>query len=250
MKTQATRNAAPQNNVSNHRGFTLVELLVVITITAVLAALTLTLTQNIRAKAYQANALSTLRQTSMASMAYSQENNGDIMTVNFQGYPRMKGKWVAGSFWGSLAPNLFPGLSVQDNSASAKALNQAVSSFLGAKDVKMKGTFQGEAHGAIYDTCSFVPFAFNSNLTGYDKYHKISQYDDPSATLYMTYGWVSFSKKDGDEYARLPKTRAERTNDINWFHNTTAAFAFLDGHIEILSPPIAERLYSKKPVTN
>ncbi len=254
MKTSKTHTDLQNQNLSRHRGFTLVELLVVISIIAVLALVVVLMTARIKQKAYQATALSPLRQTSMACMVYSQENNGDIMSVNFEGSPRLKGKWVTTSFWGALAPNLFSGLNLKDDNTSANALNRAVASFLGIKEntqpkdfKKMKGTFQGETHGAISDTCSFVPFAFNKNVTDWTKYHKISQYPDPSATLYMTYGWASFIEKDGDKYAPLPKTKAERTSNIDWFHSKTAAFVFLDGHVEILSPPIADRLYSVKP---
>jgi prepilin-type N-terminal cleavage/methylation domain-containing protein/prepilin-type processing-associated H-X9-DG protein len=237
---------APANR-TRQRGFTLVELLVVITITVVLAALIVVMTGKIKQKAYQAKSLTVLNQMSTACTAYSLENNGDIMTVNFEGYPRMKGKWVTGSFWGAIAPNLFAGLNLRDDVTSAKLLNQAVTSLFGTQDRTMKGTFQGETYGAISDTCCFVPFAFNGNLTGWDKYRKVTQYEDPSATLYMAYGWVSFAKKDGEKYAPLPKTRSERSSNIDWFHNKTAAFLFLDGHVEILSPPIADRYYSDKP---
>jgi prepilin-type N-terminal cleavage/methylation domain-containing protein/prepilin-type processing-associated H-X9-DG protein len=247
MKNQRNRNGTFQRILNRNKGFTLVELLVVITIIAVLAGVLFALTQKIRAKAYQAKALIPLSQTSMACMTYSLDNNGDIMTVNFEGYPRMKGKWVVNSFWGAIAPNLFSGLALKDDTTSSKALNRAVTSFFGTKDRLMKGTFQGETHGAIPDTCCFVPFAFNTNLTGWDKYPKVSQYSDPSKTLYMAYGWVSFAKKDGDKYTPLPKTRPERTNNIDWFPSNTAAFVFLDGHVEILSAPVAERLYSTKP---
>lgn len=247
MKNQSTRISPPQRKLSSHKGFTLVELLVVITIIITLAALVVVMTGKIKQKAYQARALSPLNQTSMACMAYSLENNGEIMTVNFQGSPRMKGKWVTGTFWGEIAPNLFSDLALKDDTASSKALNRAVTSFFGTKDRLMKGTFQGESHGAIADTCCFVPFAFNTNVTDWNKYLKVSQFNDPSKTLYMTYGWASFAKKDGDKYSPLPKTKAERTNNIDWFQNGTAAFVFLDGHVEILSAPVAERLYSIKP---
>lgn len=229
------------------RGFTLVEMLVVITITVVLAALVVVMTRKIKQKAYQVKALGPLNQTSMACMAYSMENNGDIMAVNFQGSPRMNGKWVTGSFWGSIAPNLFSDLDLKNDTTSAKALNRNVASFFGTQDNKMKGTFQGEGVGGILDTCSFVPFAFNTNITDWKKYLKVSQYEDPSKTLYMTYGWASFTKADGNKYAPLPKTKPERTNKIDWFPSQTAAFVFLDGHVEILSPPVDERLYSTKP---
>lgn len=250
MKPKPAPATMPNRNLSRRRGFTLIEVMISITIIVVLALVVIVMTRKIKEKAYQAKALSPLSQTSAACMAYALENNGDIMTVNFQGSPRMKGKWVMNSFWGALAPHVFSGIDVKDTTASATALKQAVAGLFGTQDRLMKGTFQGDTHGAIADTCTFVPFAFNTNVTGWDIYRKISQYDDPGKTLYFTYGWSSFTKEDGDEYAPLPKTKPERTNNIDWFSNKTAAFVFLDGHVEILNPPIADRLYSVKPTTN
>jgi prepilin-type N-terminal cleavage/methylation domain-containing protein/prepilin-type processing-associated H-X9-DG protein len=247
MKPKPSKNTIPLRKPSRTLGFTLVELMVVIIIIAVLALVVVVMTQRIKQKAYQAKALSPLNQTSTACMAYSIENNGDIMTTNWDGNKRMKGKWVVNSTWGALSPYVFSGLSLKDDKASQATLKQAVSGLFGTKDRLMKGTFQGDTHGAIADTCTFVPYAFNGNVAGWDFYHKVSQYEDPSQTLYMAYGWGSFAKKDGDKYAPLPKTKPERTSNIDWFQNKTAAFVFLDGHVEILSPPIADRLYSKKP---
>ena len=62
MKNHKTRLDIIQRNDNRNRGFTLVEVLVVITIIVVLAALVVVVTRNIKNKAFQANAMASLRQ--------------------------------------------------------------------------------------------------------------------------------------------------------------------------------------------
>ena len=58
----------------SHTGFTLVEMLVVITIIIVLAALTMTLTSNIRRSAAASRSISQMRQISVAVATYTSDN--------------------------------------------------------------------------------------------------------------------------------------------------------------------------------
>ncbi len=249
MKPKPSTKTLPFRNPSRHRGFTLVEVMVVISIIAVLALVVVVMTKRIKQKAYEAKSLSPLNQASVACMAYAMENNGNINTVIFEGEERLNKKWIVTTFWGVLAPYISSNLTLNESKASQTALKQAISGILSTTDEKMKGTFQGEGVGAIPDTCAYVPYAFNSSVRDSKIYHKMSEYSDPSQTLYMCYGWSTFNKQNGEKYLPLAKTSAERKagNKIDWFSNRAAAFVFLDGHVEILSPPIKERLFSVKP---
>ena len=70
----------PQDRRARADGFTLVELLVTITIIAVLAALGIVVTQRVRERTRIVNAISALRQVASFHMAYSSENQGSINT--------------------------------------------------------------------------------------------------------------------------------------------------------------------------
>jgi type II secretory pathway pseudopilin PulG len=250
MKTPPTR---PAPKPSGHAaGFTLVEILVSITIIIVLAVLVVVITGRIRDKAYQARAVSQIRQVGIACVGFSSENNGDINTVVISGDPKIGGgsKWVTKSFWGALSPYLFADLSLADNKTSASVLKKSLAQYFGTQDTEtMKGTFQGTGQKIYADTCAHLPFAFNSNVERQRKYHKMQSFDNQSQTLYMTFGKYTFSKKDGDKYQPIPTTaeKGKRSDQIDYFPSWTAACVFLDGHIEVLSPPFAERLYSTEP---
>lgn len=249
MKTPQTQRPSVPKPSGQAAGFTLIEILISITIIIALAVVVLMITRRVRQSAYEAKAMSPLRQVSAACMAYSLENNGNINTVVFQGAAKLGGgKWVTNSFWGALCPYVFPDLNPANNNSSATALKQAVSALFGTPDARwMKGTFQGDGAGSIADTCAYVPLGFNANVQNGKAYFKTSQYSDPSQTLYMTYGWGFIRKADGDKYAPLPKTKDQRESNIDWFSNKTAPIVFLDGHIEVLGPPLAERHYSTRP---
>jgi len=96
-------------------GFTLVELLVTITIIIVLASLSFSITGKIRASAQQTTLLSAMRQIGIANVGYSAENNGDINVIRdaSEKGPYEGGggdKWFTNSFMGRMQPFLFGGL--------------------------------------------------------------------------------------------------------------------------------------------
>jgi prepilin-type N-terminal cleavage/methylation domain-containing protein/prepilin-type processing-associated H-X9-DG protein len=78
MATEATPPLASRPRLENHRGFTLLELLVVITIIAVLAALLLPVLANAKAGARQIVCLNEMRQWAVAFFLYVDENEGWI----------------------------------------------------------------------------------------------------------------------------------------------------------------------------
>jgi prepilin-type N-terminal cleavage/methylation domain-containing protein len=224
------------------KGFTLVELLVVITIIAVLAALVLTVTGKIKARAYQANAMSSLRQVAAFSAAYSAENNGDINTMRYSGaFKEGKPNWVADTFWGRLQPYMFPDAGTSNQSQLKKNLDQRLDQLFNTVDAnKMVNTVLSGSR-IYHDTSGLpVPFAFNDNLYKWGEFLKVGSFSDPSQVLYAVYGFGMFNEADGKTYVPRPQG-ATISNNIYYLDDRKALAAYLDGHVESISPPIPDR---------
>ncbi|HET6247900.1 MAG TPA: prepilin-type N-terminal cleavage/methylation domain-containing protein [Tepidisphaeraceae bacterium] len=92
-----------KQSIPSHRGFTLIEILVVITIVVVLLALLLPVVSAARENARRASCLSNVRQLTAAWLAYSITNNSDLVSANTGGPP----DWVTA---GNLDANISNGL--------------------------------------------------------------------------------------------------------------------------------------------
>jgi prepilin-type N-terminal cleavage/methylation domain-containing protein/prepilin-type processing-associated H-X9-DG protein len=232
-------------------GFTLVEVMVTISIIIVLALVVFVMTRRIQASALQAKALNSMRQVSVGNTGYAMENNGDINVLLDSGDPRQTNGYIRKNFWGLLAPYLFTDVPLADNNVSGQLLRQQMESLLSTSNSKfMTGTFQ-QGPQAYGDRSGLaVPFAFSLNVYNWGKYLKTSQYSDPAQVLYMSFGFYRFNAEDGEKYVPVPKTKAERQSNIDFFPNRTAAFTFLDGHVEILSTPIPKHRFGEKPPVN
>lgn len=227
-------------------GFTLVELLVVIVIIAILATIAIVATRSIRQKAMQANAMSSLRQVAAFNTVYSTENNGDINTMRWGGDPKEGGGsvWVSNTFWGRLQPYLFPDVASNNQARLQKELSARLDQLFNSSDVDtMAGTFIKGAK-VYHDTSGLaVPLGFNSNLHQWGKFLKVTSFSNPSQVIYSTYGFGFFNEEDGQTYAPVPTDQSMPKNNIYYFDNKTVAAAFLDGHMEIISPPIPDRRF-------
>jgi prepilin-type N-terminal cleavage/methylation domain-containing protein/prepilin-type processing-associated H-X9-DG protein len=233
---------------SHPRGFTLVELLVVIAILAVLATLIVAGAQKVKQKAYEATALNGIRQISSANMSYSMENFGDINVLLDAADPRNAAGYVSKNYWGRLTPYLFDEITTTNEAQISSQIKVKLAGLFATSDLsKMTKTFQ-QGSGIYHDESGIaVPFAFSNSVYQWNKYIKTSAFPDPSLTLYITYGFYRFDQEDGKAYAELTKKGAKRTNNIDYFPSKKAVFTFLDGHVEMLSPPINARYFPQVP---
>ena len=239
----------PSRRFSTRHGFTLVELLVVIVIIVVLAALVFVVTKNIRTRAYEANAVNTIRQMATFTTAYSTENNGNIHFLRDGGDPYVN--WVNNSFWEELRPYFAPD-ATGNNAPLKRELERRLASLFNTKDLaSMAGTVLDGSR--IYRDQSGlpVPFAFNRYVRGSwgsrngpqpaSAFKRIQSFDDPSQTSYYTYGFYSFNESDADVYAPLPNTDPGGTTNIYWFGKNSTPVVFLDGHLEMIAFPLPDR---------
>lgn len=245
MKNQPFRTIPSQRRLHSYKGFTLVELLIVIVIIAVLAALTLSLTRKIKAKAYQANALSSLRQVAAFSMAYSTENNGDINTMRWEQDP-LEGKpsWIKNTFWGRLQPYIFADLSSADTRLQ-KDMKQRLDLLFSTSTTGTTMKASAIQGPKIYRDKSglMVPFSFNANLYKWNTFIKTTSVRDTSQVLYAVYGRAFFSESNGQSYVPMVTDGTAGTSPIYYLDGGKVLGAFVDGHIETLTAPIEGRRF-------
>jgi prepilin-type N-terminal cleavage/methylation domain-containing protein len=236
---------------ARHPGFTLVELMIVIVIIAVLALLVFGLSSRMAQKAKKVNSISAMRQVAAGTLSYATENNGSLNRVIFpsdtallaEPIPGLGDRWVSNTFWGRLQPYLFPDLQVTNQSKLAADIKLRLAGLLNTKNLStMQGTpFQDSR---IYSDSSGIslPFAFNSSVYQWNKLTKTQAFDDVARVVYFSYGFSTFNETDGQKAVSPPIKNPSAESNIFWFPDGTAAFTFIDGHTEVLSPPLqAER---------
>ncbi len=225
------------------RAFTLVEILVVVAIIGVLAALAFPVLQRVRGKAGETKSVAAMKSVLTANSLYSADNFGQILTLKYAGDPSLAGGgWVGGAYWGRLQPYLFgtPRISNQTQ-LQAKILSELRNLF-GGDPKTMSGTaFEGPK--IYHDTSALpVPFAFNKYLNKWNGWVTQLQITKPASTIYATYGFAMFDEADGAAYRELPKNGDRPENNIFYLPPNRTLAGFLDGRVEILTAPIPEEM--------
>jgi prepilin-type N-terminal cleavage/methylation domain-containing protein len=231
-------------------GFTLVELLVTITIIIILASLTVVVTGKIRTSARQATAMSALRQIAIANMGYSGENAGAINVIRDSGeWGSFEGpgvKFASNSFMGRMQPYLFGELEAANERALSTEIKSSLAALFQTTDLKfMESTLFSGVPVTTDGSGIPNPIAINSKLRPVwgpkNPFLRVSSFGNPAATLYMTYGRYYYSMVETRKYRPLPVS-SDRSRTIYFLPDQRGMFTFLDGHIEMLSMPIPERL--------
>lgn len=229
---------------SRARGFTLVELMVTIVIVTVLAALAFVISRRALSKAAQTKAVNSMRQVAQANAAYSTENLGNINTLRWVGDPKEGRPYVGNSFWGRVQPYMFTAPATNNQRRMATQFKEEIAQLFNTPDSdKMPKTVL--AGSAIYHDGSGlpVPIAFNSNLYKWNKHTKVTQFGDPGNVLYATYGFGLFDADDGEAYVERPIDGSKPKNGIYYMDNRKAIVSFLDGRVELISPPMPARRF-------
>lgn len=229
---------------THRRGFTLVELMVTIVIIVVLASLAFVISRKALSNAAQTKAVNSMRQVAQANAAYSTENLGNINTLRWVGDPKEGKPYVGNSFWGRLQPYLFTGSATNNQGRLKTQINQELDRLFNTPDAdKMRKTVLDGS--AIYHDGSAlpVPIAFNSNLYKWNKDVKVTQFGDPGNVLYAAYGFGVFDEADGQAYVERPKDGSKPQNNLYYMDNRKAIVSFLDGRVEMISPPMPTRRF-------
>lgn len=228
-------------------GFTLVELLIVIAILMALAVLVVIMASKAKTKALETKAATVVRQAAMASITYMTENNGGIPRVIDQGEGQLwtGATWVSDSYWGRLQPYLYADIATSNQTELSTQIKQRLLDFFGTTDLKtMKGTYIQDCKIAGDKGGIAIPFGFNKYVCQpWNKLARVQSFSNPGQTVYFTYGWWQFDESDGKVFAKLPNSNPSGSTNIYWFQNRTAPMIFLDGHLEMVTMPIADRRY-------
>jgi hypothetical protein len=192
--------------------------------------------------------MSALRQVATANVAYATEYNGDINTMRWVGDPKEGGPggWVSNSFWGRMQPFIFADITATSQNQLSKELKLRLATFFNTPDTKtMSKTVIADAR--IYHDGSGlpIPMSFNSQLNPWNRFVKMSNFEDPARAVYATYGFGFFDVDDAKAYAPQSKTGGTVSNNIYYMEDKTMIMAFVDGHMESLRPPLPDRMFKR-----
>lgn len=228
------------------RGFTLVELMVTITIVVILVAIAFVAGSRVKKKALQAKALVPIRDVAMANAQFATENSGRINTLRWAGDKEEGKPFVGNSFWGRLQPYLFPDLDSNNQKKLKEETSKRLDRLFDSTDAdKMTGTWlQGSK---IYHDASGlpVPFAFNDELYTWNDWENMNRVGGLSEIMYITYGFGIFNEADGKSYTPRPTDGSKPDNSIYYLDDGRAIVSFLDGHVERLTAPIPSRRFKR-----
>ncbi len=234
--------------------FTLIELLTVIAIIGILAAIIIPTVGKVRSSARTATTISNAKQVGMAMLLYAQENRSQILAHSYSpGYPTSEATYRQFASYLTRNPNGAGGATVvKDRAMGALALvaDAAIPESLRNGDPLTDKTYGGYGFTWTFN----VIFNYNagrqaegvgaySNLVGGSP-RRINEFNSPSRTIYALSGrgYEISSTNIVDQALTNPNENA--LGAIAYYHRggTGAAAIFLDGHTAILGYPIDPKL--------
>lgn len=226
------------------KGFSLVELLITILIIIVIAAISILSIRKVREKARVVNSVSSMRQVASFHLAYATENQGDINTSGGTdvGLPGQK------HFWGRFQPYFLPSTEATQGPAQKEELIRSLNPLLNTTDADTMANTAIAGPKIFHDQRGMpVPFSFNKNIYNGAKLKKLTEFGDPSRMIYAVYGRFNFTEADGSAYVPRPMDGTAPTNRIFYTDDRKAIASFIDGHVEIVSPPFPDHYYHGSP---
>jgi len=224
-------------------GFTIVELLVVVAIIVVLAALSIAVTLKALERSRIAGAVQAMRQISVAHIAFTQDEMGAINTLRDIADTEEGGSGaeVANSFWGRFVPYLFDDVEIEDQPRLRNHIHRSLDKLFQTTDVADMAKTVLTGSKIFTDGSELpVPLAFNTNLYVPNEWVTINQLSDPGTIIYATLGYEFFDEDDGREYVKRPRDGSDPTNNIYYLDNRKALVIFADGRVGYVDPPFMD----------
>ncbi len=236
-------------------GFTLVELLVVITIIVVLAAITFTVSSRVRDQAITATDSGKFRQVGIALASIAQENNGIIphgnLAKNSDGGFIYPGASIPGTDSGQgdrfnfhelIDRNFPPGSNFNPSSIYNYQTREGADSLFSSKAAR---PWPGFNPGASYKLPGPLWFSFNRNLPNPKWVGNPAKVPDQSKIVICG----ETNHLGGD---MQPNNKAVFANNVQTRYRVsragkTALYLFLDGHVERLQGERGEAYYTAHP---
>ena len=207
--------------------FTLIELLTVVAVIGILAAIAIPAIGKVRQKAHASEAVSNIRQIGMAAFMYANDNKGVIPGHGKNADDNRVAAYLEG--------RLFPYIE-----------NRAVTSW-----EDLERTYEQLVDPAVPEvnikdgsyTQAFNNLFSQRPLNGSDRMQpgrRLNEFEDPGEVLYAVTGTVEFYTLQGKNPAMLELPSDNWRWGIYYIHEggTATPGVFLDGHAEMLSFPI------------
>lgn len=233
----------------NHAGFTITELLVVVGIIVVLAALALPMINAGLYRARVAHTVSSLRQVGMANTNYSMENNNQICGLGKQTMPRFgRPTSYEGVMWQIAA---YTGVEVTGGEGSRLTWSDVVRALEPLHHPHLDKSITSGPNASRWSVAINTAF---SHWPGKDEngeriqsvFPRMSEVDNPSSTIYACSGiWSVDAERARDpEFLKLPEGK---TRGGPYFtKHRQLPVVFLDGSAGLESFPLREALFDLK----
>ena len=221
QKYDRTNRKGEEMNMRNKKAFTIIELLVVVAIIAILAAMLLPSLNQAREYAKKVNCLNNMKQCGMFIQSYAMENK-DLFLTYFR--PVTGTEYVWADFAANRDTTLMNQMRKILRCTSMAPLEQWTESWAAGK----YNTY------GIWNMNYFTPTYYQSLLSGALQYYTLGKVKSPSRLPMLADSLNTAGEKQS--YTFYPAYPSPSGPMVHFRHNNTANFWFSDGHGEAKRP--------------